>query len=152
MSGAPPAGLGEPRDLAQVAHLATIHPALVDCATSVPQIRAVRGCSTPRLWSAATRTLETLPAGLGEPRDLAQVAHLAVLGLAAEPGHLRGADLEAAIEEVAGSQQTLVRSHICCGCSAWVPGAEVDVKSATAEVAGSQQTLVRAHIYLRCRM
>ena len=67
------------------------------------------GCSTCVCVLLQVDTSGTLCAGLGEPRDLAQVAQLAVLGLAEEPGHLRAADVEAALAEVAGSQQTLVR-------------------------------------------
>jgi hypothetical protein len=48
-------------------------------------------------------------AGLAEPRDLAQLAVLAVARLAGGAAPLSAADLEAAAAEVAGSHQTLVR-------------------------------------------
>jgi len=47
-------------------------------------------------------------AGLAEPRDLAQLATLAVARLAGGAAPLSAADLEAAAAEVAGSHQTLV--------------------------------------------
>lgn len=52
--------------------------------------------------------LFTPPAGLAEPRDLAQVAQLAVLGRTGDAGVLCAADLEVAVAEVAASQRTLV--------------------------------------------
>lgn len=47
-------------------------------------------------------------AGLAEPRDLAHVAQLAVLGVAGGSGALCAADLQAAAAEVARSHESLV--------------------------------------------